>query len=170
VEQSGSVNNSPALDELLRHQRGLATRAQLLALELSPAALRWRIGRSWQTVLPGVVAAFTGPLDSGQRLIAAQLYAGPCAVISSWTAAGWHGVESARQSPVIRMAVPERLGARSCGSVTVRRTSRPDLMAWERGPLKIASRPRAIVDAARDVRGERRARAIVIEAVQCPWP
>jgi hypothetical protein len=116
--------------------------------------------------MPGVVAAFTGPLDSGQRLIAAQLFAGPDAVVSSWTAASWHGVESARQPSIIRMTVPERQAARRCGSVVVNRTSRPDLKPWPRGPLQIASRARAVVDAAREVHGERQAGAIVIEAVQ----
>jgi hypothetical protein len=160
------MDEPPGLAELLRQQRGLASRQQLLDVGITPAALRWRLGRNWRTVMPGVVAAFTGPLDPVQRLIAAQLFTGPAGVLSSWTAAAWHGVESARHSSIIRMTVPERQAARQCGSVVVSRTSRPDLKPWERGPLRIASRARAVVDAAREVRGERRAGAIVVEAVQ----
>jgi hypothetical protein len=160
------MDQPPGLAELLREQRGLASRQQLLATGITPAALRWQLGRNWRTVMPGVVAAFTGPLDPVQRLIAAQLFAGPAGVVSSWTAASWHGVESARHPSIIRVTVPERQAARRCGSVVVSRTRRPDLKAWEGGPLLIASRARAVVDAAREVPGERRAGAIVVEAVQ----
>jgi len=159
-------NDEPELTELLSRQQGLATRSQLLTVGVTPASLRWRLGRNWCAVLPGVVAVFTGRLDPQQRLIAAQLYAGPSGVISSWTAAGWHGIEAARRSSVIRVTVPEQLSARRTGTVVVTRTSRPDEAVWERGPLRISSRPRAVVDAAREVRGYKSASAIVIEAVQ----
>jgi hypothetical protein len=112
------------------------------------------------------VATFTGHLDPGQRLIAAQLFAGPSGVISSWTAAGWHGVEAARRSPVIRMTVPQRLSARRTSGIVITRTRRPDEAVWNRGSLRISSRARAVVDAARDIRGEPAATAIVTEAVQ----
>ena len=163
---NGMDESTDALTALLRDQHGLASRSQLLAVGLSASSLRWRLGRQWQAVLPGVVAAFTGTLDQKQRLIAAQLYAGPSAFVSSWTAASWHGVESARLSPTIRMTVPAQLSARRAGRVVVNRTTRPDLGVWNRGPLRLGSRARAVVDAAREVRGERSAKAIVIEAVQ----
>jgi len=156
----------PEVSELLRTQRGLASRAQLLEAGVTRSALQWRLDRSWQAVLPGVVATFTGVLDPVQRLIAAQLYAGPEAVIGSWTAAGWHGVESARVSPTIRVVVPDHRKLRDTGTIMVTRTTRPDASPWERGPLRIASRARAVVDAARDVQSESSARAIVVEAVQ----
>jgi hypothetical protein len=155
-----------SLTALLSAQHGLISRSQLATSGISRAAVRWRVERTWRVVLPGVVATFTTPLNPFQRLIAAQLYAGPTAFVSSWTAAGWHGVEAARQSPMIRMTVPEPLAARRSGWVIVKRTTRPDLTAWDRGPLRIGSRARSVVDAARELRGERRARAIVIEAVQ----
>jgi hypothetical protein len=107
---------------LLKEQHGLASRTQLTTAGLSRGALQWRLGRSWRAVLPGMVVTFTGVLDPVQQLIAAQLYAGPEAVISSWTAAGWHGVEAARRSPIIRLTLPDRLHARSTGTVIVTRT------------------------------------------------
>ncbi|HST86467.1 MAG TPA: hypothetical protein VLL08_32315, partial [Kineosporiaceae bacterium] len=147
-------------------QHGLAARTQLTTAGISRGALQWRLGRSWRAVLPGVVATFTGVLDPVQRLIAAQLYAGPEAIISSWTAAGWHGVEAARRSPIIRLTLPDRLHARSTDTVIVTRTKRPDAAPWLRGPLRISSRARAVVDAARDLPNDREAGAIVLEAVQ----
>jgi hypothetical protein len=152
------------LDPLLAEQRGLVTRSQLLSAGVTPAAIRHRLGRSWRVILPGVVATFTGHLDPGQRLIAAQLFAGPSGVISSWTAAGWHGVEAASRSPVIRMTVPQRLSARRTSGIVITRTRRPDEAVWNRGSLRISSRARAVVDAARDISGEPAATAIVTEA------
>jgi hypothetical protein len=154
------------LGALLEQQQGLASRTQLLNCGLTRDAVRWRLERSWQAVHPGVVATFTGSLDPLQRLIAAQLYAGPHACLSSWTAAAWYGVEAARETSIIRLMVPAHLSSRSSGSVQVIRTTRPDLDVRERGALRIASRARAVVDAARQVKGERRAAAIVLEAVQ----
>jgi hypothetical protein len=160
------AEDSAALTALLESQFGLASRSQLKAVGLTSAALRWRTGHTWRIVLPEVIAAFTGNLDPRQRLMAAQLYAGPKAYVSSWTAAAWHGVESARLSPVIRMTVPEPLAARRTATVIVTRTARPDTALWHRGPLQIGSRARAVVDAAREASGDRQAGSIVIEAVQ----
>lgn len=156
---------APELAALLRLQQGLATRVQLREHGVSEDSLRWRIGRTWRLVLPGVVATFTGRLDGRQRPVAAQLYAGPGAVLSSWTAASWHGVESAR-APQLRVAVPQSRSSRRCGFVVVTRTSRHDAHPWNRPPLVIASRPRAVIDAALDAGTERHAAEITIEALQ----
>jgi hypothetical protein len=154
------------IQALLRRQRGLATRSQLLSAGVSKEALRWRIGRAWRIPLPGVVATFTGVLDANQRLIAAQLFAGPAAFISSWTAAALLGLATVGTSHVIRLVVPERQAARRSAYVVVSRTTRPDTALLARGPLRIASRPRAVVDAARELTGERKVNALIIEAVQ----
>jgi hypothetical protein len=154
------------LNDLLELQYGLASRAQLTALGITREMFRWRLGRSWQAVLPGVVATFSGSLDRRQRLIAAQLYAGPRAYLTSWTAAAWYGVEAAREMSMIRLSVPAHCAARKSGLVLVTRTTRVDDSVSERGPLRLASRARAVIDAARESKGERRAQAIVIEAVQ----
>jgi hypothetical protein len=160
------MHEFPGLKSLFEAQLGLASRAQLLRLGLRYELIRARLGRSWQAVHPGVVALFTGALDAHQRLIAAQLYGGPVAHLSASTAAAWYGVETAREPSIIRLSVPANLAARRSGPVLISRTTRPDPAVWERGPLRIGSRARAVVDAAREVRSERRARAIVIEAVQ----
>jgi hypothetical protein len=164
--QHGCMPDSDPLRHLLERQQGLASRAQLKALGITPGTLRWRVGRSWRAVLPGVVATFTGGLDRRQWLIAAQLYAGPLAYLSSWTAAAWYGVEAAREMSTIRLTVPAYIAARRSGLVVVTRTTRVDESVTDRGPLRLGSRARAVVDAAREARGERRAQAIIIEAVQ----
>ncbi len=155
-----------SLSDLMERQHGLASRAQLLTCGVTRDALRWRLGRTWQAVHPGVVATFTGNLSPRQRLIAAQLYAGPHAYLSSWTAASWYGVEAAREPSIIRLTVPAQQAARRCGPVLVSRSTRIDPDVQERGALRIGSRARAVVDAAREVKGARRAQAIVLEAVQ----
>jgi hypothetical protein len=160
------MHDGADLNDLLEHQSGLASRSQLKALGTTPDMLRWRVGRNWRAVLPGVVATFAGSLDRRQWLIAAQLYAGPLAYLSSWTAAGWYGVEAARETTAIRLTVPVYLAARRSGPVVVTRTTRVDCAVAERGPLRLGSRARAVVDAARETKIERRAHAIVIEAVQ----
>lgn len=156
---------SPELVVLLKEQDGLASRKQLLDRGVTPAALRHRLSRTWRTVLPGVVATSKAPLTAHRRVIAAHLFAGPDALVASSTAAAWHGVESAR-STLVTMSVPGGRASRQSGFVVVRRTTRPDPSAWHRPPLLIASRARAVVDAAQAADGERQAAAIVIEAVQ----
>jgi hypothetical protein len=160
------MSESQRLSDLLEYQRGLASRVQLKELGITRDMFRWRLGRQWQAVLPGVVATFTGGLDHRQRLIAAQLYAGPKAYLTSWTAAAWYGVEAAREMTILRLSVPAHCASRRSGPVLVTRTTRVDDDVSERGPLRLASRARAVVDAARETQGERRAQAIVIEAVQ----
>jgi hypothetical protein len=154
------------LSSLTERQQGLVSRAQLLRCGVTRDELRWRLGRAWQAVHPGVVATFTGFLSPHQQLIAAQLYAGPQAYLSSCTAAFWYGVEAAREPSILRLTVPAHLAARRSGRVRVSRSTRVDQHIQERGALRIGSRARAVVDAARETKGERRAQAIVIEAVQ----
>ncbi len=154
------------LRTLLRDQRGIARRDQLTARGVTRAQLRWRLDRQWRVVLPGVIAAFTGTLDPQQRLIAASLFAGPDAVVTSTTAARWRGLRIATGADTIQLAVPADRYARSTASVRVRRTVHPDPHPWHRGALAIASPGRAVADAARDAFGEREATPLVIEAVQ----
>jgi hypothetical protein len=113
-----------------------------------------------------VVATFRHRSDGYQRLVAAQLYAGPGAVLSGSTAAAWHGVAAARSDRRVLVEVPLTRAPRGAGYVKVRRTSIPERAPWIRGPLSIASPARAVASAARDVIPHDRARAFVIEAVQ----
>jgi hypothetical protein len=147
-------------------QRGLVTRRQLLDAGVSGEAIRWSLGRSARLVLPGVVALFTGSLDPGQRLVAAQLLAGPEAMIASRSAARWHGLVDWPDDGVVRVLVGVGQSARRVGFVVVRRTRRPDPRPWHRGPLTLCSPARALVDTLRECGGGRDAQAAVVAAVQ----
>jgi len=155
-----------ALPALIDEQCGLVRRDQLAVAGITRAQLRWRLDRRWRVVLPGVISTFTGNLDPHQRLVAASLYAGPGAVVTSSTAARWRGLRNVDGTDTIHIAVPAARYARSVGPVQVRRTVNPDRHPWQRGPLFIASPGRTIADAVRDARGKREAAALVIEAVQ----
>ncbi len=154
------------LRTLLRDQRGIARRDQLTARGVTRAQLRWRLDRQWRVVLPGVIATFTGTLDPQQRLIAATLFAGPDAVLTSTAAVRWRGLRNVARADNMQLAVPADRYARSTAMVRVRRTVHPDPHPWRRGVLSIASPGRAVADAARDALAEREATALVIEAVQ----
>lgn len=156
----------PRLLALLDAQDGLVTRGQLRDCGITDEQVRWALGRRWQMVLPGVVAAFTGRLDDHQRLVAAALYAGESAVLTGAAAARWHALTSVPRSEHLRFQVPVTRGARSAGPVRVTRTSRPDQHAFHRPPLTIASPARAVADTARLLRSPDDVTALVLEAVQ----
>ncbi|MGN6302966.1 MAG: hypothetical protein ACTHN8_17925 [Angustibacter sp.] len=151
---------------LARTQQGLATRAQLRSHGVTAEQLRWRLGRSWTLVLPRVVDLRGGPMTPDRRLVAAELEAGPSAVISGHHACLWHGLENAHGHAKVLALVGPGQASRSAGFVQVARTRRPVVTPLARGPLRIAPLPRAVVDAARRTRSPREATAIVIEAVQ----
>jgi hypothetical protein len=159
------VSAPEPLLQLLESQLGLATTGQLQAAGLTRAEVRWKLGRSWRLVLPHVVATFTGQLDLRQRLVAAQLLAGPGGMISGPTAARWHGL-SLPADGAVHVEVPHHRRPRSAGFVMVRRTRMPDARPWNRPPLVVVSRPRAVASAARAARDPTAATAVVLEAVQ----
>ncbi|WP_088314961.1 hypothetical protein [Kineosporia sp. R_H_3] len=154
------------VQELLRTQHGLATRAQLRHCGLTEAALAWRLRTQWRLVLPRVVSTGRGRLSERQRLIAAMLFADGDAVVTSFAAAAWHGVTAAVPGGPVHLLVPPSRGLASTGFVVVRRTVRPDERPFRRGGLTVASRARAVADAARDAAAPDLARALVIEAAQ----
>lgn len=151
---------------LAERQCGLLTRAQLLAGGVSREAVRWSVGRATCWALPGVMALQTGHLSARQRLVAAQLFAGPAAQVASFSAVRWHGCGKVPDDRVVRMLVPATSTSRRCGFVLVRRTRRLDPAAWERPPLTLCSPARALIDAARELRSADAARALLIAAVQ----
>lgn len=135
-----------------RDQVGLLTRRQAVAAGLTPGDLRWAVGRRWQLVLPGVLATFTGRLDHPQRLVAALLWGGPSSQLCGTTAVRWHAMGNLRDDGVVRVLVDWGQASSRCGFAVRRRTSRLDARPVRRGPLAVCSRPRALVDAAREIR------------------
>jgi hypothetical protein len=154
-----------ATADLFDEQAGLATVGQLKGLGMTRSALRARLRREWCYVLPRVISQNRVPLDDHQRLLAALLFAGGGAVISSHSAAAWHGVHAAVLDRAVRVAIPAHRAVLSRGFVMIRRTQRPDAASWLRGSLVVSSPARAVADSAREA-GPDRGRAVVIEAVQ----
>jgi hypothetical protein len=151
---------------LATSQHGVLSRGQLLDAGVSRETLRWRIGRHWRLLLPGVYALQTGLPSTEQRLVAAQLFAGEDAWLASTTAACLHGLRACSLGVPIRVLVPRPQRSRRVAWVDVRATSLLGEPVVERGPLRLGCLPRAVVDAATQTPEERSARALVIEAVQ----
>ena len=157
---------TPDLLDLLARQDGVVTRAQLLEHGVSYPAVRWNAGRAWRVVLPQVFGIFREQPTVRQRQIATLLWAGPKSVLSGATAARLHGVTSADPRERIHVLVPAPQRSRSSGFAEVRRTLIPDVAAITKGPLRLSSPARAVVDAARVARAADTRSAILIEAVQ----
>ena len=96
----------PRLSDLATLQRGVLSRAQVLAHGLTDEVIAARLSRgSWQRVFPGVYAVFSGELSREARLWAAVLYAGPGAMLSHRTAAElWNLTDE--PSPLIHVTIP----------------------------------------------------------------
>jgi hypothetical protein len=85
--------------------------------------------------------------------------------VASSTAARYFGLASVPDDGVARFLVPWRFDSRDRPGVSVRRTRRPEARPWHRGPLTFTSPARAVVDAARSLRGDA-VRQVVFEGVQ----
>ena len=158
-----------ALEAIADEQLGLLTLGQLRAAGTSRAAVRWALGRTWRLVLPRVVATFTGELDAERRLVAAALWGGPDAQVAGSTALRWHGRTEVPDDGLVRLLVPWGEAQRREAFAVRRRTRRPDARPWRRGALTICSRPRAVIDAARELADERQVHGLLIGVVQQRW-
>ena len=154
------------LSAVIEAQRGIVSRRQLLDAGVSSGEIRWSIGRRAQMVLPRVLALFTGSLNDQQRLIAGQLWAGPCAHVAGLTAARWHGLPDVPVDPVVRLLVPWNAERRRQGFAARWPTRRMDPHPWQRGVLTVCSPARSLVDAAREVHDPMLARQMLIAATQ----
>lgn len=151
-----------ALAEL---QRGVVTRHQLLTEGVTPAQIRWSLGRSWRILLPKVLLLAPGLPTDEQRLIAALLFAGPDSWLAGETAAALHGIPGCTATPPVHVLVPPHRTSRSVGWVRVSRSYLLDERVVVRGPLRISCRARALVDAAAARADDAGARALLIQAV-----
>ena len=147
-------------------QCGVVTRRQLLEAGVSRETLRWRVGRDWRLLLPGVYVLQTGLPTGQQRLVAAQLLAGEGAWLAGPTAAALHGITTCRLGMPVRVLVPAPRRSRRVAWVDIRSTTLLGEPVIPRGPLRVGCLSRAVVDAAAETADERGARALVIEAVQ----
>ena len=154
---------SPLVD-LARAQRGLLTRHQLTHGGVSASQVRWRIGRTWRLVLPGVILLDWTPPDDEQRCIAALLYAGPRSWLAGPTALSKHRVGPGMSRSRIYVLVPAPARPRDVGWLSIRRTHVSDERIVIRGAVRYSCLPRAVVDAAALMSTDD-ARALVIDVV-----
>jgi very-short-patch-repair endonuclease len=156
-----------AVRRLAAEQDGLATRSQLLRAGLAPSTvtrLASARGRG-QRVLPGVLALTTGALTRRQRVVAALLFAGADAQLTSVTSLELRGFRYSRREEAVHVLVTARRRVASVGFVVVHRTWRlPAPHAVEGLPATPVAR--AAVDACRELASEREAVAVLAEAVQ----
>jgi hypothetical protein len=156
-----------AVAAVLRRQGGVVTRDQLLAAGWTLATLRYRTrtGGPWRQVLPGVYLDHNGPLASGQREIAAVLYAGRECVVTGQAALLWQGVR-APLTDVVDVLIPAATKLQSAGFVRTSRTRRMPADPVLRDGIRWAPVARAVADAARGPLELRDVRALVADAVQ----
>jgi hypothetical protein len=151
---------------LARQQVGVVTRRQLLDHGVEAAAIRWRLGRSWRLLLPGVVLLEPGRATREQCLAAALHYAGPGSWLAGPTAAVLHGLVEPHTQRRVHVLVPAPRNPRDVAWLSVRRTHLLDERLTQRGPLVWSCASRAVVDAAAAAPTPRDATSLVIRAVQ----
>ncbi|WP_220187533.1 endonuclease domain-containing protein [Pseudonocardia pini] len=106
---------------LLRRQAGVISRAQAVAVGVSPDAVdRNLAARRWVPLHPRVYRDDAHPPSDAARVWAAVLWAGEGAVLSGVAAAWWQGIAPALAGPVA-VTVPRRRSPRPRQGVTVRR-------------------------------------------------
>ncbi|MFF3496654.1 hypothetical protein ACFYWS_35545 [Streptomyces sp. NPDC002795] len=172
------TSSAPSMAALTRHplaltQDQLLTRAQLMALGCadSTTSHRCRPSGPWQRVLPRVHLLHSGTPTPRQRMRAALLYAGECALLTGLAALSLHNFRAAPRPERLRyvdVLVPyEGVGARGASSsyVRVHRTRRmPE--DFPVAGLGAAAVVRAVADAVPALACERDVTAVLAEAVQ----
>jgi hypothetical protein len=152
--------------ERARDQDGVVSRAQLLTAGVTPAQVRWQLGRAWRLLLPGVVLLSPGLATVQQRQMAALLYAGSDSWLSGPTALVLHGWSSPRSGRRVHVLVPPSRRSRDVAWLSIRRSWITDERVVERGPVRFSCLPRAVVDAAAQSPSDAECRALLIDAVQ----
>lgn len=120
----------------------------------------------WQRLLPGVVAAHRGRPTRRERLLAARKYAGEASVLTGACALVEYGVAAARSSATTpHVLVPHGCRRTSHSFLVVERTRRMPVPV-ERGLLRLAPLPRAVIDACRRAESLDRVRELIAEVIQ----
>jgi hypothetical protein len=108
---------------MLARQDDLVTRRQALD-HMSEVEIDRRLGRSWQVILPGVYATFTGRLTARHRQRAALLLAGPESMLNDIDALRGHRVPYTPSDAFTRVLVRDSVQRASRDFVVIRRTTR----------------------------------------------
>jgi hypothetical protein len=131
---------------LAERQHGVVAHRQLVALGMSPEAIKRRVGRgSLHPLHRGVLAVGHRVLSQRSRWMAAVLACGPDAVLSHWSAAALWGIRGTRGGP-IDITSPRKTKSR--GAIRRHRVLLPpDEVTVEAG-IPVTSAPRTVFDLA----------------------
>jgi len=157
------------LRRLLRRQDNVLSREQALAAGFTNSAIRHNLtaGRRWQVVVPGVYAAFSGPLTERHRLRAAVLHAGEPSWLTGLSVCRlWELRYLPIRIPKVEVLVVEGRRVRAVSFVQVSRTSRPPEKTWWFEGFPTVPPARAVITAARSFVDLREVRALLCEPVQ----
>ena len=162
------VEFTPALIGLIRAQDGVVTTGQLFQHGVGKDPVRNRVERrQWRRLLPGVLLTHGGEPTRRQRLMAASLWAGDASAVDGASACAHYGLKIARFMPE-QVHVVTPFGATSARSrewVRVRR-SLGEIDVTTTARLRYVVEPVALLVAARDVRNEKAAIAMLSRGLQ----
>lgn len=155
------------LNGIVNAQYGIITRSQALRCRMTQSMISYRLRPDgpWQQILPAVYLTVTGTPTNDQRDAAALLYAGPESMLTGAVAVRRHRLTCAGLNTV-DVLVPASTRRKSQGFVQLHRTTRMPKQMYRTGPIRFTLLPRAIADAAREMRRFGDVEALVAQAMQ----
>lgn len=158
------LSTAAKLAPVLAAQSNVIARRQIVAAGGGQRlAAREVASQRWQVAAPGVYYAFPDPPTLLQRAWCAQLVGGEGSVVSGGLACHLLGIPDAGPSTAVVLVGADCQRRGDCDNV-VRRTSRA--APWsDRMGVRVATAPRAVLDAARLLPGLRDVRALVCGAL-----
>lgn len=113
------------VEELLRRQAGVISRAQATGAGLSIRTVQRRVASgAWSEIRPGVYLVGGHRLTDEVRVRSAWLWAGPASLVAGPAAAYWHGLP-VRPPPSVDLAVPTGFRRRVPPGIRARRRDVP---------------------------------------------
>jgi len=137
-----------SVQQALARHSGVISRAELLAIGLSPSAVNRRVrSGELRVVLPGVYRPAVVPATPELRVRAVALRLGPACVIAGRWAAWWHGLIQAAAGPVSVVMPPGSWPSTHPTVAVARRTLVPADRTTIRG-VPVTGRARTVLDCA----------------------
>ena len=156
------------LDALIRAQRGVVARRQLLAYGVDADRVRSQLtARRWVERTPTVVSTTTGELTVPQRRWLGVLHAGPRSMLGGLTAAAQHGL-TGWDREAVTVLVDDQLSFEPVPGLHIFRTRRPfdELLAPRPGIPTCRMEPAVLLFAGYDAPTPRAAQGVLAAAVQ----
>jgi hypothetical protein len=149
------------LGDLIGRSGGIVRTADLIRHGASPSESDWP--PAWRKLLPGIVFTAERSPTVRDRRRAALRYASRGALLTGLTALRLYGFRKLPAEWEVHVLVPARRRKASSDFVIVQRTERMPAHCWRDG-LPCAPTARALVDAARRVKGAGVIRALLVQA------